>query len=60
MISELTDRDLIENKMTLQGLDSFRRILAILPEQEEVLRSPVYGKCNYIFPQSNEEENSFK
>ena len=47
-ISELTDRNLIENRRTLQGLDSFRRILSISPEQEEVLRCPVYGKCNCL------------
>ena len=48
MISELTDRNLIENRRTLQDLDSFRRILSISPEQEEDLRSPVYGKCNCL------------
>ena len=51
MISELTNRNLIENRRTQQGLDSFRRTLSISPEQEEVLRSPVHEKCNYTSPQ---------
>ena len=54
MISEFTNRNLIGNKTTPQGLDSFRRILSISPEQEKLLRSPVHGKCNYISPQSIE------
>ena len=57
MISELTDQNLIENKRTPQGLDSFRRVLSISPEEEEVLRSPLYGKCNNIFPQSIETDS---
>ena len=36
MISELTNQNLIENRKTPQGLDSFRRVLSISPEQEEV------------------------
>ena len=51
MISELTNRNQIENRRTPQGLDSFQRTLSISPEEEEVLRSPVHRKCNYIFPQ---------
>ena len=51
MISELTNRNQIENRRTPQGLDSFRRTLSISPEQEEVLRSPVHENCNYISPQ---------
>ena len=51
MISELTNQNQIENRRTPQGLDSFQRTLSISPEQEEVLRSPVHEKCNYIFPQ---------
>ena len=54
MISELTNRNLIENRMTPQGLDSFRRILSISLEQEEVLHSHVHEKCNYISRQSME------
>ena len=54
IISELTDQNLIENKSTPRGLDSFRRVLPISPEQEEVLRSPVYGRCNNISSQSIE------
>ena len=54
MISELTDQNLIENKRTPQGLDSFRRVLSISAKQEEVLRSPVYGRCNNISSQSIE------
>ena len=54
MISELTDCNLIKNRRTPHGLDSFWRILSISPEQEEVLRSPVQGKCNYISRQSME------
>ena len=44
MISELTNRNLIENRRTQQGLDSFRRSQSISPEQEEVLRIPVHEK----------------
>ena len=51
MISELTDQNLIENRRTLQGLDSFQRVLSISPEQEEVRHSPVYGRCNKISSQ---------
>ena len=54
MISELTNRNLIENRRTPQGLDSFGRILSISLEQEEVLLSPVNEKCNYISRQSME------
>ena len=50
IISELTNRNLMVNRRTPQGLDSFRRIMSISPEQEEVLRSPVHGKCNHIPP----------
>ena len=50
MISELTNRNQIEHRRTPQGLDSFRWTLSISPQQEEVLRSPVQGKCNYIPP----------
>ena len=56
MISELIDQNLIENKRTPQGLDSFRRVPSISPEEEEVLCSPLYGKCN-IFPQSIETDS---
>ena len=52
MISELTNRNLIENRMTPQGLDSFRRILSISLEQKEVLHSHVHEKCSYISRQS--------
>ena len=48
MISELTNQNLIENKRTPQGLDSFRMVLSISIEQEEVLSSSVYGRCNNI------------
>ena len=51
MISELTNLNQIENRRTPKGLDSIRRTLSISPKQEEVLRSPVHEKCNYIFPQ---------
>ena len=52
MISELTNRYLIENRKTLQGgLDSIRRTLSISPEQEKVFRSPLHEKCSYISPQ---------
>ena len=54
MISELTNRILIGNRRTPQGLDFFRRILSISREQEEVLLSPVHEKCNYISRQSME------
>ena len=56
MISELTNQNQIENRWTPQGLDSFRRTLSISPEQEEVLRSPVHEKCNYISPQFTETD----
>ena len=36
MISELTNQNLIKNRRTPQGLDSFRRVLPISSEQEEV------------------------
>ena len=51
MISELTNRNQIENRRTPQGLDSFRRTLSISPKKEELFRSPVHEKCNYISPQ---------
>ena len=51
MISEFANRNQIENRRTPEGLDSFRRTLPISPDQEEVLRSPVHEKCNYISPQ---------
>ena len=47
IISEFTHLNLMENRRTPKGLDSFRRIMSISPEQEEVLRSLVHGKCNY-------------
>ena len=56
-ISELTNRNLIENRRTPQGLDSLRRTLSISPEQEEVLRNPVHEKCNYTSPQFMEIDN---
>ena len=49
MFSELTKQNQIENRRTPRGLDSFRRTLSISPEQE-VLRSHVHEKCNYISP----------
>ena len=54
MISELTDQNLIESRRTPQGLDYFRRVVSISPKQEEVLRSPTYGRCNNISSQSVE------
>ena len=48
MISELANRNQIENRRTPQGLESFQRTSSISPEQEEVLRSTVHEKCNYI------------
>ena len=42
MISELTNQNLIENKRTQQGFDSFQRTLSISPDQEQNLRSPVH------------------
>ena len=50
MISELINRNQIENRRPPQGLDSFRRTLSISLEQEQVLRSPEHEKYNYIFP----------
>ena len=50
MISELTNRNQIENRRTPQGLDSFRRTLSISPKKGELFRSPVHEKCNYISP----------
>ena len=58
MISELTNRNLIENRRTPQGLDSFGRILSISLEQEEVLLSPVHEKCNCISRQSMEIDST--
>ena len=52
MISELSDQNLIKSRRTPQGLDSFRRVLSISPEQEEVLRSFLYGRYNKISSQS--------
>ena len=51
MISELTNQNLIENRRSPQGLDSFWRVLSISPEQEEVHSSLVYGTCNNISSQ---------
>ena len=51
MISELTNQNLIANRKTPQGLDFFWRYLSISPEQEEVLSSRVYGRCNNISSQ---------
>ena len=48
MISELTNENLIENRRTPQGLDSFRRVLSISPEQEEIHSGLVYGRCNNV------------
>ena len=48
MISELANRNQIENRRTPQDLESFQRTSSISPEQEEVLRSTVHEKCNYI------------
>ena len=36
IISELNNQNLIENRRTPQGLDSFWRVLSISPEEEEV------------------------
>ena len=54
MISEL-NQNLIENKKTPQGLDSFR-VLSISREQGEVHSSLVYGRCNNISSQPIETE----
>ena len=51
MISEFTNQNLIANRKTPQGLDFFWRYLSISPEQEEVLSSRVYGRCNNISSQ---------
>ena len=51
IISELSNRNLMENRRTPQGLDSFRRIISISPEQE-VLRSPCTWKMQFYSPQS--------
>ena len=56
MISELTNQNLIENRRTPQGLDSFRRAVSISPEQEEVQSSLVYGRCNNISSQPIETD----
>ena len=51
MISELTNQNLIANKGTPQGFESFRRVLSISPELEEAHCSLVYGRCNNISSQ---------
>ena len=51
MISELTNENLIENRRTPQDLDLFWRVLSISPEQEKILRSPVYGRYNNVSTQ---------
>ena len=51
MITELTNRNHIEDRRTPQDLNSFQRTLSISPEQEEVLSSPAHEKCNYVSPQ---------
>ena len=46
MISELTNRNLIENRRTPQGLDSFRRILSISPSiKSPSILTPFGGSC---------------
>ena len=57
MISELTNQNLIENRRTSQGLDSFRRVITISPEQEEVHSSLVYERCNNISSQPIENDS---
>ena len=51
MISEFTKQNLIKNRRTPRDLDCFRRVLSISPEQEVVLSSLVYGRCNNISSQ---------
>ena len=51
MISEFTKQNLIKNRRTPRDLDFFRRVLSISPEQEVVLSSLVYGRCNNVSSQ---------
>ena len=51
MISEFTKQDLIKNRRTPRDLDFFRKVLSISPEQEVVLSSLVYGRCNNVSSQ---------